>query len=121
MPDAIYIAEQRGIVRYFGSRDKGGSTFLNITDNVYMTTNPADERGLLGFTFHPRYNENSKVYVYYMVNDTGALHAQVSEFSVQDGIVKANEKLLLKVDQISAKGNGGSVRIYYILQYNLTQ
>jgi glucose/arabinose dehydrogenase len=109
LPNTIYIAEQRGIVRYFGSRDKDGSTFLNITNKAYMTTNPADEQGLLGFTFHPRYNENFKVYVYYISNSTGTHHALVSEFTRGKDGAETTEKVLLKVEQISSRGNGGAV------------
>ncbi|XP_067680742.1 HHIP-like protein 1 [Haliotis asinina] len=108
--DRYYIAEQRGIVRYFETRDKQAHVLLNISDKVVLTASPADQRGLLGFTLHPRYNTNGRLYVYYIGNSSGLQFSYVSEFTVVDDVaLPATERILLRIEQITNAGNAGQL------------
>ncbi|XP_048244427.1 HHIP-like protein 1 isoform X2 [Haliotis rufescens] len=105
-----YIAEQRGIVRYFETRDKKSGVLLDLSDRVVLTDTPADQRGLLGFTLHPRYNENGKLYVYYIGNSSGVQFSYISEFTVVDDVaLPTTERLLLRIEQITDAGNAGQL------------
>jgi Glucose / Sorbosone dehydrogenase len=44
--------------------------FLNIHEKVLGLVYPFDERGFIGFAFHPNYSDNGKVYVRYTANRT---------------------------------------------------
>ncbi|XP_046559860.1 HHIP-like protein 1 [Haliotis rubra] len=108
--ERYYIAEQRGIVRYFETRDKEARVLLNISDKIVLTASPADQRGLLGFTLHPRYNANGKLYVYYIGNSSGVQFSYVSEFTVVDDVaLPTTERILLRIEQITNAGNAGQL------------
>ena len=62
----LFVAEQRGLVFIlFPNGTKLESPFLNITERIVNSGSPWDERGFLGLSFHPKYKENGRFYVYY--------------------------------------------------------
>jgi glucose/arabinose dehydrogenase len=78
----LFVAEQDGIVAVIP--DLAAPTravFLDISARV-SGGRPSDERGLLGFTFHPGYATNGHFYLYYSTTTNGSLHQRLSRFSV---------------------------------------
>ena len=69
---------------------------------------PVDERGLLGFAFHPKYLDNGKIYVNY-VNSKG--NTTISEFtkfiSTKLSVDPSSEKILMIIEQPYSNHNGG--------------
>jgi glucose/arabinose dehydrogenase len=95
---------------------------MDITARM-VTLNPAyDERGLLGFAFHPNYTTNRRFYVYYQVpprpgGPTPATSwnnlSRISEFqaSAADGNLAdlTTERILLEIDDPQSNHNGGTI------------
>jgi glucose/arabinose dehydrogenase/uncharacterized protein GlcG (DUF336 family) len=70
----------------------------------------ADERGVLGFAFHPRYNENGRLYVYYSTaSDRPEFdhYNLVSEFTIDHDNRLVREKTLLRLPYTQFNHNGG--------------
>jgi glucose/arabinose dehydrogenase len=105
----LYVVEQAGKIIIINNGEKLDEPFLDITDRVVRPGRPGDERGLLGFAFHPDYAKNKKFYVNY-INDDG--FTIVSEFSAQSNL-KANsssERTVFNLKQPYSNHNGGHMQ-----------
>ena len=105
----LYVVEQAGKIIIINNGKKLDEPFLDITDRVVRPGRPGDERGLLGFAFHPDYAKNKKIYVNY-INDDG--FTIVSEFSAQSNL-KANslsERTVFNLKQPYGNHNGGHMQ-----------
>ena len=105
----LYVVEQAGKIIIINNGKKLDEPFLDITDRVVRPGRPGDERGLLGFAFHPDYAKNKKFYVNY-INDDG--FTIVSEFSAQSNL-KANslsERTVFNLKQPYGNHNGGHMQ-----------
>ena len=105
----LYVVEQAGKIIIINNGKKLDDPFLDITDRVVRPGRPGDERGLLGFAFHPDYAKNKKFYVNY-INDDG--FTIVSEFSAQSNL-KANslsERTVFNLKQPYGNHNGGHMQ-----------
>jgi len=60
----LYVVEQRGLVKRVDPANGATSTFLDFSSQLVTARAGFDERGLLGFAFHPDYDNNFKVYTY---------------------------------------------------------
>lgn len=108
--------------------------FLNIQDRVLGLQYPFDERGLIGFAFHPKYSENGKLYVRYTANRTktenvcvelngtipkspdgcpGQHSSRLSEFTVSSSnanlIDSKTEQILIEVENPTGRNIGGDL------------
>ena len=104
----LYVVEQAGKIIVLDSGQKKSKPFFNINKRVVNPFRPGDERGLLGFAFHPDYENNKKFYINYIDNDG---HTIVSEFIAQSKY-KADhnsERVLLKLEQPYGNHNGGHI------------
>lgn len=108
--DEIYVVEKAGVVRVF-ENDPAASTsrvFVDLRDRVSASAN---EMGLLGLAFHPRYAQNGYVYVDYTA--ASPRRTVISRFNVADTdpptLDPASEQILLTVDQPFSNHNGGMV------------
>ena len=104
----LYVVEQAGRIIVLDSGQKKSKPFFNINKRVVNPFRPGDERGLLGFAFHPDYENNKKFYINYIDNDG---HTIVSEFIAQSKY-KADhnsERVLLKLEQPYGNHNGGHI------------
>ena len=104
----LYVVEQAGRIIVLDSGQKKSEPFFNINKRVVNPFRPGDERGLLGFAFHPDYENNKKFYINYIDNDG---HTIVSEFIAQSKY-KADhnsERVLLKLEQPYGNHNGGHI------------
>ena len=105
----LYVVEQAGKVLIINNGKKLNEPFLDITDRVVQPSRPGDERGLLGFAFHPNYDKNKKFYVNYINNDGYTI---VSEFSAQSNLVanSLSERIVFNLEQPYRNHNGGHMQ-----------
>ena len=111
----IMVAEQLGLVYIY---QKNGHRlpfpFLNLTAQTLTSNRRGDERGFLGLAFHPEFQKNRTVYVYYSVVSSGTQNIRISEFRISvyngDMVDPSSERVLLEVRQPYANHNGGAVR-----------
>ena len=104
----LYVVEQAGKIIVLDSGQKKSKPFFNINKRVVNPFRPGDERGLLGFAFHPDHENNKKFYINYIDNDG---HTIVSEFIAQSKY-KADhnsERVLLRLEQPYGNHNGGHI------------
>ena len=105
----LYVVEQAGKIIIINNGEKLNEPFLDITDRVVPPGRPGDERGLLGFAFHPNYDKNKKFYVNYINNDGYTI---VSEFSAQSSLVanSLSERIVFSLEQPYRNHNGGHMQ-----------
>ena len=105
--DRLFITEKAGLIRILNpDGNKPALPFLDIKNRV---NSAANERGLLGLCFHPKYKENGYFFVNY-TNSAG--HSTISRFSVTGNpdIADANfEKIILVVNQPFNNHNAGDL------------
>ena len=104
--ERLFVVEKSGKIKILNQNGSVNSTpFLDIEDRV--STN-ANERGLLGLAFHPKYPENPFFFVNY-TNNSGA--TTISKFSVSadPNIANDSETILLEINQPYANHNGGCI------------
>ena len=102
----LYVIEQGGRIKIINNGKAAVTPFLDIDKRVVNPNRPGDERGLLGFAFHPNYAKNGKFYVNYMNNDG---YTVVSEFSVKSNkkADHTSERILFDLEQPYRNHNGG--------------
>ncbi|MDX1604229.1 MAG: PQQ-dependent sugar dehydrogenase, partial [Salinimicrobium sediminis] len=62
----LYVIDQAGMVWIIDENgDLMEEAFLDVSDRMVSLNTNYDERGLLGLAFHPSYDSNGKLYVYY--------------------------------------------------------
>ena len=105
----LYVVEQAGKIIIINNGEKLEEPFLDISDRVVNPSRPGDERGLLGFAFHPDYVSNNKFYVNYINNDGYTI---VSEFSAQSSLVanSLSERIVFDLKQPYGNHNGGHMQ-----------
>ena len=108
--ERLFVVEQEtGRVRIINLADGSinAKPFLNIDDLVINTGN---ERGLLGFTFHPDYADNRFFYVHYNDNSGTSVLARYQTLAGDpDGANHASAKIILTRSQPFSNNNGGMI------------
>ncbi|TFF84223.1 MAG: glucose sorbosone dehydrogenase [Promethearchaeota archaeon] len=108
--DRLFVVEQGGIIWTFNNNrneiDK--YKFLDISDQIVT----GGERGLLGLAFHPNYEVNGYLYVYYTKLGTG--ESVISRFKVnvsdQNMVNKSSEfEIIPPINQPFSNHNGGQI------------
>lgn len=96
--------------------------FLDVTGKMVGLNPGYDERGLLGFAFHPNFRNNRKFYIYYTLpprpgGPTGGGNwnnlSRISEFSASAANPNmadlSTEKVILELDDPQSNHNGGAI------------
>ena len=96
----LYVVEQRGMVWNISNGEKNKEPFLDIRKKVHNPIFPGDERGLLGFSISPQFDNDSLVYINYINNNNETV---ISRFSISSGI----EEILISFEQPYSNHNGG--------------
>ena len=125
-PDAtkrLFVVDQVGKVWIIDSSgNKMPNPFLDISSKMVSLSPQYDERGLLGFAFHPGYKTNGRFFVLY----TALPHAggpqpgsswssltRISEFEVSSTNANqadiSSEKIILEADHPQSNHNGGTI------------
>ena len=104
----LYVVEQDGFIRIIKNGIKMETPFLDIQDRVHIPFYPADERGFLGFAFHPNYGISKKIFIHY--SDKSGNTVVSSMKVLDDGFVDLNsEDIILELEQPFSNHNGGSI------------
>ena len=116
--DRAFIVEQTGRIHVLRDGERAKIRFLDLADQLVRLDTEYDERGLLGFAFHPGYTTNGRVFVYYSAptregGDPLADHTnRVSEFRVDpnepDHVDPASERIILEFEQPQPNHSGGA-------------
>jgi len=118
----LFIVDQTGKVWIVKNGTKLSTPFIDLSSKMVTLSPSYDERGLLGFAFHPDYKTNGKFYVFY----TAPPHAggpdpdnpwnsltRISEFKVSavnaDMADMGSERVLLEADHPQMNHNGGTI------------
>lgn len=104
-----YVGEKTGRIRWFENSANASTSTLAL-DIASRVVNPEkfDERGFLGFAFHPKFAQNGKVYVNYVTPRPE--RSRISEFTSTDGgdsFDPESERILIEVNQPASNHNGG--------------
>jgi glucose/arabinose dehydrogenase len=115
----LFIADRPGIIKILDNSQLIDEPFLNITDRVVSLTPTYDERGLLGFAFHPDFKNNGKIYVYYNTKLRSSAPSswdstiRLSEFTISKNnpnkVNASSERILLEFDKPYMNHNGGQI------------
>ncbi|MGB4578297.1 MAG: PQQ-dependent sugar dehydrogenase, partial [Methanoculleus sp.] len=114
----LYVVDQIGVVKILDANGTVASEpFLDLRANLANLTPTYDERGLLSIAFHPKFQENGKVYAFYSAPlregapEGWSCTNHISEFQVEkdnpDKVNVSSEKILLYIDKSYENHNGG--------------
>src|SRR5690625_787688 len=117
--DRLFIVDRVGqIWIYSQDGERTEEPFLDIADRMVELNEQYDERGLLGFDFHPDFPEDNRIFVYYSAplresapqdwNHTAIL----SSFEVNEegtAVDPESETVILEIDQPQMNHNGGQL------------
>jgi glucose/arabinose dehydrogenase len=107
----LFLLELGGKIWILDGTSVLAEPFLDLTGKV----STQEENGLLGLTFHPRFSQNGRFYVYYTrdFGDPVQLQSVVAEFLVSgtdpNKADAASERILLVVDQPHIWHNAGQL------------
>lgn len=115
-----FVVDQVGLISIVTANGQRLATpFLDLRDKTVSLIRGFEERGLLGFAFHPKYAENGRFYVSYSAPLRARAPAswnhtrRISEFTVSAGDADradlGSERVLLELDWPSKKHNGGGL------------
>ena len=118
----LFVADQTGkvwILRPNGT--KMAQPFIDISSKMVTLFGTYDERGLLGFAFHPNYKTNGKFYLFYTAPPRAGGPepgvpwdnlTRISEFQVSSDPDKADvssERVILEADHPQLNHDGGTI------------
>ncbi len=110
----LFAMDQRGMIFVFENRPdvEQASLFLDIQDKCSRWWDPgANEQGLLGLAFSPKYSQNGEFYVSYTKRDNDA--TIVSRFRATKADPNkadaASEEILMEIPQPFKNHNGGAI------------
>jgi glucose/arabinose dehydrogenase len=115
-PDRLFVVGQGGDVKILepGENQAPAETFLHVDVAGANNNTIGDERGLLGFAFHPEFPADPRVYVSY-TPDTGEQSpaVTVSEFLLMRGddnqVDPDSERIVIQYDKPAPNHNGGMI------------
>lgn len=109
--DRRFVLDQSGMIHVFPRGAKDAKLFLDLRPETAPWAK-ANEEGLLGLAFHPRFAETGAFFVCYSVRSRPKTLV-VSRFRVSgsdpDRADPASEEVLLTIDQPFPNHNGGSI------------
>ncbi|MBI2847557.1 MAG: PQQ-dependent sugar dehydrogenase [Chloroflexi bacterium] len=116
----LFIVDQAGTIQVMtADQTVLSEPFLDVRDRMVRLSPGFDERGLLGFAFHPAYKQNGRFFVYYSAplrpgGPAGWNHtSHISEFRVSasdsNRADPASERIVLQVDEPQSNHNAGQI------------
>lgn len=118
-PNHWYVVEQQGKIKLFDNQPGTNTTieFLDISDKVLGSDESGNwENGLLGLAFHPNFDSNGKLFVYYtavlepgnLATARGTLSSFIFDPLTQQ-VDHASEQILLQLPPNSKFHFGGTI------------
>ncbi|KYK30384.1 MAG: hypothetical protein AYK22_03890 [Thermoplasmatales archaeon SG8-52-3] len=112
----LFVADLNGVIYVIENGIKLTEPFLDISDKIVDLSPIYDERGLLGLTFHPDFENNDRFYVYYSAPNSGSEidhESIIAEYKVSsEDPNKADpnsENIIMRIDQPESNHNGGQL------------
>ncbi len=112
----LFVAEQTGKIFVLDNGVLQSTPFLDLSSKIVKLIPVYDERGLLGFAFHPDFKNNSRFYVYYTApaNESGVDHHDIiAEYQVSDSdpnLADPNsERIIMSINQPEFNHCGGQL------------
>jgi glucose/arabinose dehydrogenase len=112
----LFVADLNGKIYVIEDGNLLTEPFLDISDKIVKLSPLYDERGLLGLTFHPDYENNDRFYVYYSAPKSGSEvdhESIISEYLVSsenpNRADSASETIIMRIDQPEGNHNGGQL------------
>ena len=119
----LFVVDQIGKIWIIGADGtKMADPFLDVASKMVTLSTGYDERGLLGFAFHPQYNTNGKFYIFYSAPPRSGGPApgvnwnnlvRISEFKVSSANPNKadinSEKVILEINHPQSNHNGGTI------------
>lgn len=108
----LFVLERSGSVVVFENDPSTSqkTVFLDISNQV----DSQGEGGILGLAFHPSYEQNGEVFIYYTTSQNGPFRSVVSRFTVSsadpDQADPSSEQVVLTVDQPYSNHNAGQLQ-----------
>lgn len=102
----LFIIEKAGRIRILQNVELVDVPFLDISDRVGSRAN---EQGLLGLAFHPRYAENGQFFVNYTDRDGDTVIARFQATADPNIADPSSEVVLLRAKQPHENHNGGAL------------
>jgi len=107
--DVMYVVEKKGVIRRVSVKSDATKkpVYLDIKKSVGERH---DEEGLLSLVFHPNFETNGELYVWYTAHRPrrGVL-SKFTKTADSDRVDPASEVVLLEVDEPWGNHNGGTV------------
>jgi glucose/arabinose dehydrogenase len=102
----LFVVERGGLVRVVKGNTLQSGSFLDLRGPV----SAGGERGLLNIAFHPDFETNRFVYVYYTRSDGDILVSRLTANSARTKVDPATERVLLRIEHSQhSNHNGGSM------------
>ena len=101
----LFIVELRGVIDVLQPGASSATTFLDVRGRVLS----GGERGLLGLAFHPLYETNGRLFVFYTRQNDGAL--VIAEYGVSSdrNVASTNERVLLTIPHPGQSNHNGGM------------
>ncbi|MBA2299675.1 MAG: PQQ-dependent sugar dehydrogenase, partial [Chloroflexi bacterium] len=104
----LFVVERRGVIKAMANNGAGApSTFMSIPGLVDDTSG---ERGLLGLAFHPNFETNHTLFVYYTRNGGDIVLARYQTNVAGTDVIETTGRLLLVIEHSARTNhNGGAL------------
>jgi glucose/arabinose dehydrogenase len=105
--DRLFVAEKAGKIMIVDEGTIEPTPFLDITDKV---DDEWSEQGLVGLVFHPRYESNGRVFVYYTRPDWSTALVEYRVADDGNHLDPDTARTLLELDQPHPAHNGADLQ-----------
>ncbi len=104
----IYIVEKTGKIKFFSNDPNASETkvFIDLSSRIDKRAN---EKGLLGFAFHPNFEENGQFFVYYTNRESSVIARYTRDTENSEVGNFDSEEILLTYAQPYDNHNGGHI------------
>jgi glucose/arabinose dehydrogenase len=108
----LFVLEQRGTVRIVKNGNVQSGFFLNLLDGVPGGVRSGGERGLLGLAFHPGFETNRYLFVYYTRSDGDIVVAKLRANTDKTRVPLSSYERVLRIEHSSASNHNGGQLLF---------
>lgn len=107
----LFVVEQRGTVRVVSGNRMQSGFFLDLR-NGPAGLSTGGERGLLGLAFHPQFESNRKLFVYYTRGGGDLVIAELTANSARTSAAVSTHDALLVIEHSSRSNHNGGQLLF---------